>query len=190
MIGYLKGKIVFKDVSQITLNVRGVGYDVNYFASDEINSVIELFIVHKLSEYNQVLYGFKTAEEKKLFIEFSSIPGVGPKTAFQIMHELKIKSFVQMLDLKIDQLIKVNGVGKSIAQKILFGINTKMKKNFDMSTVNGNILQENSVIEAMDAVKMLGFTKKDAKKIILKYSDEIRGKSTDQIVKFLILNIK
>lgn len=140
MIGYLEGKVIWADQSNLIISVNGLGYEVNFsneFSSSDFGNELKIFITHKKSEYGESLFGFSTLQEKIIFESLDSIKGVGSKVIFTIMSQINIKSFSDLQDLKLDDLVKLPGVGKSTAQKFLLGVSNKLKKEINLEEIEG-----------------------------------------------------
>lgn len=196
MIGYLNGKLIWANANSIIISVNGIGYEINYFnnlTSSDFGQNTELFITHKISEFGQTLFGFKTIEEKIIFEELDNIKGVGSKAIFNIMSTLEIDSFAKLQTLKLDQLTAVKGVGKSIAQKLLLGISTKLKKDFDLNPENTPLNSKEIEKEYNDVINMLvewGYKRKDLITFLAQNTDEIKGKNVEKIIEFTLKKLK
>jgi Holliday junction DNA helicase RuvA len=142
MIGYLEGKLVWSSQDMVIISVQGLGYEVSYknnFALSDLGCDIKLFIVHKISEYGQTLFGFASSMEKVIFESLDNIKGIGSKVIFAIMTEKEIKTFSHLQVLTLDDLVKIPGVGKSTAQKFMLGLSNKLKKEIDLEDMQGEI---------------------------------------------------
>ena len=84
MIGYLKGKLAFKDPTFVIIDVNGVGYEVKislYTFSKIKNQESCMLHTHlHVKEDSQTLFGFSEVDEKSIFLQLIGISGVGPKT--------------------------------------------------------------------------------------------------------------
>src|SRR3989338_3767798 len=90
MISYVSGTVVEKHARSVTIDVSGLGYLV--FVTDDtlrhlkINSEAKLRTRHIVREDTEDLYGFLDEEDLKLFELLLSVPGIGPKTALNILN--------------------------------------------------------------------------------------------------------
>ena len=83
MYGYLEGKITYQTNNSIIIDVNGVGYNVfvpNPY-SYELNTNYRVFIYSHIREDEYSLYGFKSMDEKDLFMRLINVKGMGPKVA-------------------------------------------------------------------------------------------------------------
>lgn len=194
MIGFLKGKIIYRDSSRVIINVKNTGYEV-YFRlhSEEYNlhEEIPLYIVQKYSEYGVSLYGFKSIDEKIIFEILDSIKGVGSKAIFAIMNALDITSPSQLKNLKLDELTKVPGVGKSTAQKFLLGLSSKLKKDFVIEDDEPAKSKDKIDVQFKNEIALMvewGMKKSDIIDFIKENKDSLEGKKSEEIIKFILKN--
>lgn len=195
MIAYLSGKIVAYTYETVIISVKGLGYEINYFndfSSSDLSTKRSFFISHKISEYGQTLYGFDTFDERQLFEVLTTIKGVGAKVIFKILSSLTIKNIETLRNIKLDDLVKVDGVGKSIAQKFLLGLSSKLKKELSMDELTNETAITKEMPEYEDIFRSLaewGIAKKDMQKIVTRYKDELEGKPQEYIVRFILKEI-
>src|SRR3989338_8376406 len=87
MIGFLRGKVLFREGDSIILDVNGVGYKVRV-ASDVLvkgaGMPLELFIYTHVREDIIALFGFLESLDIKLFENLIGVSGIGPKTAMSV----------------------------------------------------------------------------------------------------------
>jgi Holliday junction DNA helicase RuvA len=100
MIAHLSGTLLSKEPNQVIVDVGGVGYDVTiplstFYDLDDEKSKIELLIYTYVKEDALQLYGFKTPSERKLFIHFISVSGIGPKLGIALLSHGKTDDLKQ-----------------------------------------------------------------------------------------------
>lgn len=193
MIGFLDGKLIFITPLTVLINVNGLGYEVNYrneLSNSDLGNRIELFVSHKFSEFGQVLYGFKSIEEKLIFENLASIKGIGPKTVFSIVSELKIYNYNDLREIKLDALTKVSGVGKTTAQKFLLGLSGKLKSEFIIDEVQDIDKLKEEFSEEIEVLVGWGIKKNDLLIFLSKHYDEISGKGKEKVIQFVLKFMK
>ena len=90
MIAHLSGTLLSKQPNSVIVDVGGVGYEVTiplstfYDLGDEGSSV-KLRIYTHVKEDALQLFGFKTARERELFVNFISVSGIGPKLGIALL---------------------------------------------------------------------------------------------------------
>ena len=196
MIAYLNGKVAQKDAAFVIMDVGGVGYEVKislqtYAALPNPGEAAKVFTHLQIRDDAHVLYGFAEPDEKTLFMDLTSVSGVGAATALVMLSSLsapEIKQAIASENLKVIQTIK--GIGAKTAQRILIDLKDKMKKeNLLFPTSTGATGVNNSQVrsEALAALIMLGIPKPAAEKsvdtILKREGDQI---SVEQLIKFAL----
>ncbi|MBW3469918.1 Holliday junction branch migration protein RuvA [Arthrospiribacter ruber] len=175
MIAYLKGKLVHKDPTFVIIDISGVGYLVKislqtYTKIKDEEHIMLLTYLH-IKEDAHTLYGFKEEAEKKLFLNLTSISGVGPSTGLMILSSLsaeELETAIVSEDYRTIQNVK--GVGAKTAQRIVLELKDKIKKESfsDSPQMTAGFIKSNNKIkeEALQALITLGFPKASAEKNI------------------------
>lgn len=130
MIAYLKWKIVDLDFNKaIVLTDSWVGYEVGIteitYANISLNSEIELYIYHHLTENSEALFGFLEKIDKKVFEELLKISWVWGKVALQVLSlwVVRLSQAVKNDDKKTIEQVK--WVWKKMAEKIVLELKDK-----------------------------------------------------------------
>ena len=87
MYAYIKGFVREIESDYIVLDNNGVGYLI-YTASPysfEIDKEYTVYLYQHVREDEMTLYGFKTLQEKKMFLKLTSVKGLGPKMALPMI---------------------------------------------------------------------------------------------------------
>lgn len=168
MIAYIAGKITVNEPTHVVIDVNGIGYQLNislntYSVIKELKEV-KLHAYLHIKEDSHTLFGFHSAEEKRMFLSLLSISGVGPSTALMIQSSLgaaDLKNAIVSEDVRTIQGVK--GVGAKTAQRIILELKDKMQREGVMpelvSTPHNTIRQE-----ALSALLVLGINKATAEK--------------------------
>lgn len=169
MIGYLKGKIIYQDLKSIILDVSGVGYKIftNTTTLENVKGEVVFWTYLAVRETAQDLYGFKTKEELDFFELLISVSGIGPKSALGILTIASLQNLRHAISTgDTSHLVKVSGVGKKNAEKIVIELKDKIQGlSGDMSyTTSGDI-------DALEALKSLGFGEREAREALKKVTD-------------------
>ena len=141
MIEYLRGKILRADDGHIVLDVGGVGYGLDVPAStfDQLpgaGNEVELHASLVVREDALDLYGFRTAEEKRVFEIFLTVSGIGPRTALDVLSNISIPEFVSAIRLgRIEELTRVPGIGRKKAERLIVELKDRLK---DFPTTTGS----------------------------------------------------
>ena len=183
MIAFLKGKLVHKDPTHVIIDVNGVGYQVTIslqtFSAIKEQENILLHTHLQVREDAQVLFGFSSSGEKKLFQQLISVNGVGPSTAIVMlsyMNNNELKSAIVQEDVAALQTIK--GIGGKTAQRVIIELKDKLKKESWEETPTVSVGPHNTLRkEALSALLTLGLPKAAAEKSV----DAILKKSGNTI---------
>lgn len=123
-------------------------------------------IVNK--DFQYFMYGFIDQREAETFDFLISLSGIGAQTAVNLISSVGSQEFYNAIeDSKIEILIKVPGIGKSKAEKILFEAGQKLKskrKKYAVENISSSTLsRESSSIDDMCANVLisLGFSEKE-----------------------------
>jgi Holliday junction DNA helicase RuvA len=133
MIAMLRGTLLEKHPNQVIVDTGGVGYDVQipvstFSALPETGSEVRLRIYTHVREDALALFGFITSEEKVLFEKLISVSGVGPKLAITTLSGLPTPVLVSAIrGGSVDQLVKVPGIGKKTAERIVLELKDKLE---------------------------------------------------------------
>ena len=132
MIGHLRGTLLEKNPNQVILEIAGVGYEVQipvstFTALPEQGAVASLRIHTHVREDAIVLFGFATSEEKLLFERLISVSGIGPKLGITVLSGLPTDDLLTAIrSSDIATLIRVPGVGKKTAERIVLELKDKL----------------------------------------------------------------
>jgi len=184
MIGFLKGKIKYQDINFIILETSaGVGYKVFLIPQQIIQmkpgEEKEFYIAEHIREDAHDLYGFLKVEELKFFQKAVAISGVGPKSAQNILGLGKICEIERAIsEGNTAFLTRISGVGKKIAERIII----ELKGKLDLASKP----QEQSDIEAIEALVHLGYTKFQANEAVSKANE---AETTEEKIKGALKNL-
>jgi Holliday junction DNA helicase RuvA len=183
MIVAIEGKIVYKEPTLLHIFINGLTYEVN--VSINTSSAIKgemakLFVTQIIREDANLLYGFFTKAEKKMFDTLLKINGVGPKVALAVCSTFTPESFAKIVNSKdVAMLKRVPGIGPKAASRILVEL-----ADFIVNENEQNINQA-SVLEATLALESLGFKKDAIKKALQNESG-----TTQELVKIALKKLQ
>ncbi|NLY17123.1 MAG: Holliday junction branch migration protein RuvA [Gammaproteobacteria bacterium] len=133
MIGFLRGTLLDKQPPFITLDVNGVGYELEVpmttlFQLPASGQSLELHTHLVVREDAQLLFGFYTRQDRQMFRELIRLKGVGPKLALALMSGMSAEELIACVQAEdIKQLTTVPGVGKRTAERLLVELKGKFK---------------------------------------------------------------
>lgn len=184
MFAYIKGSLEEKGNNYVVIDVGGIGYKI--FMSDnsiqsigEIESLVKVHTHYYVREDNISLYGFLTKEELKMFELLLSVSGIGAKSAISMLSNITPSSFAfAVISNDVNSLKKLPGIGAKTAQRIILELQDKLKSE-EKLTVEGakeqielEINNSENVKEAMQALQILGYNKKEIDKAMEKIEED------------------
>jgi Holliday junction DNA helicase RuvA len=164
MIGKLTGTLGDKNPPQVLVECNGVGYEVQVPMSTFYNlptqgSPVSLLTHFVVREDAQVLYGFETQSEREAFRQLIKISGVGPRTALSVLSGMSVGELAQAVTLQqAARLIKVPGIGKKTAERLLLELKGKLGADLGLSALVANEDQA----DILQALVALGYSDKEA----------------------------
>jgi Holliday junction DNA helicase RuvA len=148
-------------------------------AIGQLNQKVTLYTYFYVREDAMNLYGFLTQEELGMFELLITVSGVGPKAAMAVISAVSPSKFgLAVITDDVKSLVKAQGIGNKMAQRIILELKDKIKKEqlADIGkTEAAAVVKENSrVSEAVSALMVLGYTALEASKAVSAvYSDEM-----------------
>ena len=133
MIAFLRGKLLEKHPNQVIVDTGGVGYDVvipisTFSALPDAGAEVKLRIHTHVREDALSLFGFLTAEEKLIFEKLISVSGIGPSLAIKVLSGMATWDLTSAIrNGQIEQLVRIPGVGKKTAERIVLELKDKME---------------------------------------------------------------
>lgn len=181
MIAYLSGTLLSKEPNLVVVNAGGVGYEVNiplstFYDLDDERSDVELLIYTHVKEDALQLYGFKTASERKLFIYFISVSGVGPKLGIALLSHMKADELIESIKSNnLARLTQIPGIGRKTAERLVVDLRDKMIQLSQAQVAEETgakpettyVSSEDTVrADALSALLNLGYQRSSAEKAI------------------------
>jgi Holliday junction DNA helicase RuvA len=171
MIEYLSGKLIDKTPSKAIILAGGVGYApfislATYERLPAVGEMASLFIHLVVREDSLTLFGFSNTTERDMFLLLTSVTGVGPKIAVNILSSVGVDVLRENIARgNALALTKLPGIGKKIAERIALELRDKI------GTVDAGLSepgQPPSEIreEALAALMALGYNRQLSEKAI------------------------
>ena len=134
MFAFIHGRLDSVRGDSVVVEAGGVGYRLLTAPSilsrlPPVNSDVKLYTLFIVREDSHTLYGFLTKDELGMFETLLTVSGVGPKAALALVSTLQPSQFsLAVLTEDFKQLSRAPGVGGKLAQKIVFELRDKMRK--------------------------------------------------------------
>ncbi len=172
MIGSLRGRVASKLPPQLTIDVGGVGYEVEapmstFFHLPQVGHDVQLLTHLVVREDAHVLYGFATEEERRLFRAVIKVSGVGPKIALALLSGISVEAFAQCVQNQdAAALTRVPGIGRKTAERLLVEMRDRLGT---IESAQGPVVMPATASpesEAFGALVALGYRPSEATRLL------------------------
>ncbi len=190
MIAYVKGTLDTKTDNFVIIDVHGIGYKVFMPSKSieklgELGDIVKVYTYYYVREDNISLYGFSSNEELRMFELLLSVSGVGAKSAIIMLSEISPSIFaLAVISDDISKLVKIPGVGKKTAARIILELKDKLKTESAIETneeINIELEKDNDSNEAIAALQVLGYTRKEIENVLQKI--DVKNLELEEIIK-------
>lgn len=170
MLEYIKGEIADLTPTSAILELNGLGYEVQIslftYSALQGQSQCRLYIHEVIREDAHILFGFLTQTEREIFRLLISVSGVGSNTARMILSSMSPDEVKHAIAAgNVDTLRQIKGIGAKSAQRIIVDLKDKVGKAGEAPEIFQKADNTNRK-EALSALEVLGFSKKQSEKII------------------------
>ena len=193
MITHIRGKLIEKNPTFAVIETNGVGYwlniSLNTFSQIPDNESIILYTHLAVKEDSHTLYGFFSKIEREIFRLLISVSGVGPSIARTMLSSMTTNEIQQAIASgNVGVIQSVKGIGAKTAQRVLIDLKDKILKSFsiDEEFVTESNTNKN---EALTALEVLGFNKKQSEKVLDKILLEDKVASVEILIKKALKNL-
>lgn len=190
MIAYIEGKILNKLDRSVIVETNSVGYEIYVPAPELEKSLIgektAFYTRTYIREDEITIYGFKTSEELMFFKRLITVPGVGPKTAMDLMATPLGKLKGAILHEDLVALTRIPGIGKKTAERIILELKGKIELLTDTGEYKS--AKEQKIDDAViEAIARLGYQRHHINNVLKEMPENI--KSAEEIIKYFLQNV-
>ena len=176
MFHSISGAITGRGPNTLLLTVGGVewelevsGFTLRELAHEEQARVFT-HLYHR--EDQMRLYGFVSAEERRVFLELTRVSGIGPRAAVKILSAASPQRLIQLLETEdVDGLVLLPGLGRKTAQKIILTLRGRL------------VAQEDEAIgahgELIEGLAEMGFDRGAAAKAVGELAGTVAAEQPD-----------
>ena len=128
MYSYIIGEIVEINVDHIVVENNGIGYLIYVSNPYEFTKgkKIKVYLYQYVKEDVLLLYGFKTIEEKEMFLKLILVKGIRCKTAIGILATGDLEKIISAIETNdVNYLKKIPGIGPKAAKQIILDLQGK-----------------------------------------------------------------
>ncbi|ROT99581.1 Holliday junction branch migration protein RuvA [Marinobacter sp. R17] len=202
MIAQIRGRLIEKMPGHVLVDCNGLGYELDipyttFFHLPESGQEVTLFTHFSVREDAQNLYGFAARLDRDLFRLLIKVNGVGPKMALAILSGLDSQQFVRCVDNRdVASLVKIPGVGKKTAERLLIEMGDRLGKLEGMPQINADVPTLNTANqpdahkpedEAEAALISLGYKPQEAAKAVSRVAEA--GMSSQEMIRLALKNM-
>jgi holliday junction DNA helicase RuvA len=205
MIGRLHGTLIEKQPPLLMIDVQGVGYEVQVpmttvFQLPPLGETVTLLTHFAVSENAQTLYGFYTKKDRELFRTLIKVSGVGPKMALGILSGMDVDQLVRcFMDNNTGALVKVPGVGKKTAERLVVEMRDRLKDwqmgssplaELEAASVGGaNVSASDIAAEAESALVALGYKPTEASKLVATARKDASATTSEDLIRLALRSL-
>ncbi len=187
MYNYIIGKVVDRTGSYIVVENSGIGYTIytpNPYAFQDENKDYKVYLYQQIKEDEHLLFGFKTQEEKDLFLKLISVKGMGPKMALPILATGSVAGVIDAIEREnLLYLKKFPKIGEKVAKQMILDLKGKLG---EVSSLD--LPDTNNYDELIEVLKGLGYKDKEFKSILPQVDNSLSIE--DQVKEALKLLLK
>ncbi len=130
----------------VLINCQGLGYEIqileSFFLKLKTNQIsnknIILWIKHIKKEDSDLLFGFKSKDQKNFFIEILSVRGVGSQIGMGILNKFSISEVINAIKTQNKKLIcSVPGIGQKMSDRLILELKSKFKNEINFEEEKG-----------------------------------------------------
>lgn len=188
MIGSLRGRVASKTPPQLTVDVGGVGYELEapmstFFLLPAVGEEVRLLTHLVVREDAHVLYAFGSEAERRLFRSLLKVSGVGPKIALALLSGLSVEAFARCVRGEdAAALTRVPGIGRKTAERLIVEMRDRLPGAAADGLSGGPTPDAASPeSEAFDALVALGYKPAEATRLLKSASPGTH--STEELIR-------
>jgi Holliday junction DNA helicase RuvA len=173
VIAMVRGILLEKGPESAVVEAGGLGYEVflpgpALAALPQAGQEVSLYTHFHVREDAQVLYGFLTPADRRVFLLLLTVKGVGPKVALGILSRLSgavLAAALLKRDLAV--LTQVPGVGKKLAERLGVELSDKVSGlDLAVGPADGGGRAEGPWDQAVAALLALGYPQSQARQAV------------------------
>jgi Holliday junction DNA helicase RuvA len=186
MIALVAGTLALREADRVVVRTAsGLGYEV-FVPTRALESLphagqpVELHTCLVIREDGQTLFGFTSAEERRVFQRLMTASGVGPRLALAMLSALPSERIVRAIrDRDVAVLVSVPGVGKKTAERLAVEL---ADKTADLAAESGAPITTVSETAAK-ALMRLGYSAPEADEAVRRILAEDASLAAPDLIK-------
>ena len=188
MIGRIQGVLLEKNPPQILVECAGVGYEVEVPMSTFYNlpgpgAPVTLLTHLVVREDAQLLYGFATEDERRLFRDLLRVTGIGPKIGLALLSGIDVETFMRCVEAEdAEALTRIPGIGRKTAERLLVEMRDRIRALGQLPpTAAKSAAGGGARAEAFSALVALGYRPVEVNRLLQGVEQE--GAGTEELIR-------
>jgi Holliday junction DNA helicase RuvA len=187
VIGFVRGQLVIKAPPHLTVDVGGVGYDIEapmstFYTLPALGSEVRLLTHLVVREDAHILYGFGSQDERALFRNLLKVSGIGPKIALAILSGVCVEGFATCVKLQdAAALTRIPGVGRKTADRLLVEMRDRLDALNVAAAAGLPVAGAGFEGEAWSALVALGYKPAEVTQMLKPFAGS--GGSTEDLIR-------
>jgi Holliday junction DNA helicase RuvA len=195
MLDYLKGQLVAASLGKAIIEIGGIGITLEMppeenSLNSKVGQEITLYTRLLIKEDSILLYGFKAAEERKLFNLILSVSGFGPRLALSLLSIFTVSQlYVAVLEENVMQLCRAHGVGRKAAQRLILELKEKLPKVIsteDLMVGQFSPAGKTALDDIVEALCALGYSPAEAATAVSKAAGQHQDATREELLKLAL----
>ncbi len=193
MLGFIEGTVEYVGDKQAIIAAGGIGYAITLVPKilatlTKNQGPVKVYIFSKMNTREGTFdhYGFTKVQDLELFRTLTSVSGLGPKTAMQVLSTVEPRHLKEAVANEDPQALrKISGLGLKTAQRLVVELAGKLDYVDATGSDLGALDMES---QALEALVSLGYSQSQAKDAL----KEVKGAAdlSDRVRKALQLLAK
>lgn len=177
MISRISGTIEELGPNYAVVDVNGVGYKL-FVTADALHTLkigtkAKMWTHMAVREDALDLYGFPNKNEQEFFALLITVSGIGPRSALNILSLASSETLSGAIRTgSTAHLIKISGIGKKTAEKIVMELKDKMgaMQSYASGPLGAGMASD---IDAIEALRALGYDAEESREALKKVGKEV-----------------
>lgn len=198
MIDYLKGRLVTASPGKAVIEIGGIAVAIelppgrdDLFA--QVGEEVTIYTRLLIREEEIYLYGFRAAEERKLFNLILTVSGFGPRLALSLLGLFSVSQlYVAVLEENIQQLCRAPGIGRKAAQRLILELKEKLPRVISAEELSVGAAGQAgaSVLDDLtEALCALGYSRTEAGAAVSRVVEDNKEASREELLKLALKNM-
>ena len=190
MISGITGTLHTRGIDWVEIDLGGITLQVSIPSTlaqelGDIGARVHLFTQLLLKDTEPMLYGFPTVEARRFFQMLTTVSGIGPRTALNLLSAKDPQSLASAIVTgDLESFTGIPGIGKKGAARIILELREKIE-NSEFFIEDTRSLPDENAISALTA---LGYTTIEARQAILSLGN-VASLELEEVIRRALVHI-